>query len=101
MTAQYAAEAAMKAAERFGVPVILLLALLWMLRESASVLHDSVVVPIVRGHTEFLDGTRKTLDEISHTQRSQAETLRQLSAVQEEIRDFVRCSNLGSREQKK
>jgi hypothetical protein len=90
MTVQSATDAAMRAAERFGVPVVLLLILMWMIRESASVLHDSVVVPMVRSHTEFLDSTRKTLDEIAHTQKSQADTMRQLSAVQEEIRDYVR-----------
>ena len=89
MTVQLAAETAMKFAERFGVPVVILGAILWMTREAATVLHDSVVVPVVKGHTEFLESTQKTLDEISHTQRSHAETLKELSAVQVEIRDAV------------
>lgn len=90
MTLQSATDTAMRVAERFGVPVVLLLVLLWMLRESASVLHESVVIPMVKSHTEFLDSTRKTLDEIAHSQKSQAETMRQLGAVQEEIRNYVR-----------
>jgi hypothetical protein len=89
MTMQLAAETAMKFAERFGVPVVILGAILWMTREAATVLHDSVVVPVVKGHTEFLESTQKTLDEISHTQRSHAETLKELSQVQMEIRDAV------------
>lgn len=89
MTVQTATDAAMKAAEKFGVPVVLLLVLLWMIRESASVLHDSIVVPMVQTHTEFLISTSKTLGEISKTQSSQAETLKQLGDVQKEIRDFV------------
>jgi hypothetical protein len=89
MTMQLAAETAMKFAERFGVPVVILGAILWMTREAATVLHDSVVVPVVKGHTEFLESTQKTLDEISHTQKSHADTLKELSAVQVEIRDAV------------
>lgn len=89
MTVQLAAETAMKFAERFGVPVVILGAILWMTREAATVLHDSVVVPVVKGHTEFLESTQRTLDEISHTQRSHADTLKELSAVQIEIRDAV------------
>ena len=98
MTVQLAAETAMKFAERFGVPVVILGAILWMTREAATVLHDSVVVPVVKGHTEFLESTQKTLDEISHTQRSHAETLKELSGVQMEIRDAViDCRDQGVR----
>jgi len=93
MTAQAVADTAMKFAERFGVPVVILGAILWMTREAATVLHDSVVVPVVKGHTEFLESTQRTLGEISHTQRSHADTLKELSAVQVEIRDAVKYKN--------
>ena len=93
MTVQAAADTAMKFAERFGVPVVILGAILWMTREAATVLHDSVVVPVVKGHTEFLESTQRTLGEISHTQWSHADTLKELSAMQAEIRDAVKCSN--------
>lgn len=96
MTVQVMADTAMKFAERFGVPVVILGAILWMTREAATVLHDSVVVPVVKGHTEFLESTQKTLDEISHTQRSHADTLKELSAIQVEIRDAVKCKNFQS-----
>lgn len=89
MTVQVMADTAMKFAERFGVPVLILGALLWMTREAATVLHDSVVVPVVKGHSEFLESTHRTLTEISHTQKAHAETLKELTAVQAEIRDAV------------
>ena len=89
MTVQVMADTVMKFAERFGVPVVILGAILWMTREAATVLHDSVVVPVVKGHTEFLESTQRTLDEISHTQKSHADTLKELTAVQAEIRDAV------------
>ena len=89
MTATAVSESAMKFAERFGVPVVILAAVLWMTREAAVVLHDSVVVPVVKGHTEFLETTQRTLDEISQTQRSHADTLRELTSVQAEIHEAV------------
>lgn len=96
MTVQAVADTAMKFAERFGVPVVILGAILWMTREAATVLHDSVVVPVVKGHTQFLESTQQTLTEISHTQRSHADTLKELSAVQVEIRDAVKDKNFQS-----
>lgn len=86
---QTTAEFALRAAERFGVPVVMLVALLWMVREAAVSLNGSVVVPIVRSHTEFLDTTRETLTEISKTQNQQATTMAQIAENQKELKVIV------------
>lgn len=86
---QTTAEYAFKTAERFGVPVVILAALLWMIREAGVSLHSTVVVPIVRSHTEFLDTTRETLDEISVTQNQQAATMQQIAEGQKELKTIV------------
>lgn len=74
--------ALMEAAERFGVPVVILAAFLWMAREAATSVHTSVVVPIVESHTKFLEET-------SRTQSQQAETLRELAVGQKEIHSHL------------
>lgn len=82
-------EAAFRAAERFGVPLVLLAVMIWFLRDAAVILHTTVLVPIVKSHTEFLDSTRETLDEIGKTQFKQAETLQEIAAGQQEIKQAV------------
>ena len=82
-------EAGMRIAERFGVPVVLLAVLVWFLRDAAVTLHGTVLVPIVKSHTEFLDSTRETLDEIGKTQFKQAETLQAIANDQREIKQSV------------
>ncbi len=82
-------ESAIRVAERFGVPLVLLLVLVWFLRDAAVTLHGTVLVPIVKSHTEFLDSTRETLGEIGKTQLQQAETLQELAAGQREIKQAV------------
>jgi hypothetical protein len=76
-------------AERFGVPVVLLAVLVWFLRDAAVTLHGTVLVPIVQSHTEFLDSTRQTLEEIGTTQQQQARTLQELAVGQREIQQAV------------
>ena len=44
--------------ERFGVPVAILAVILWFSREAAISLHSTVLVPVVKSHTEFLDATQ-------------------------------------------
>jgi len=82
-------EAAFRVAERFGVPLVLLAVILWFARDAAVTLHSTVLVPIVKSHTEFLDSTRETLDEIGKTQFKQAETLQAIAADQHEIKAAV------------
>jgi hypothetical protein len=89
MSSESFVEAAFRVAERFGVPLVLLAVVLWFAREAAVTLHGTVVVPIVKSHTEFLDSTRETLDEIGKTQFKQAETLQAIAADQREIKQAV------------
>lgn len=72
-------------AERLGIPVLILAAILWVSREAATSVHNSVIVPIVKSHTEFLESTSSTLHELGETQSQQAETLRGLADGQREI----------------
>jgi hypothetical protein len=83
------AEMAYRVAERFGLPVIIMGVVLWFARDAAVVLHSTVFIPIVKGHTEFLDKTSSTLEEISTTQRQQAATIQELAAGQREIHQAV------------
>lgn len=89
MTLQTASENLLKIAERLGIPFVVLAALLWMTREAATSLHHTVVIPIVKSHTEFLDSTKTTLGRISETQSKQADTLEELARGQDEIRHAV------------
>jgi hypothetical protein len=89
MSTESFVEAAFRVAERFGVPLVLLAIVLWFARDAAVTLHGTVVVPIVKSHTEFLDSTRETLDEIGKTQFKQAETLQAIAADQHEIKQAV------------
>jgi len=84
-TKQSLIDAACRIAERFGVPVVILAAVLWMAREAATSVHQTIVVPMVTSHTEFLETTRETLHEIGKTQTQQAETMKELAVGQREI----------------
>jgi tRNA pseudouridine38-40 synthase len=64
MSTESFVESALRVAERFGVPLVLLAVVIWFMRDAAITLHGTVLVPIVKSHTEFLDSTRETLDEI-------------------------------------
>lgn len=92
-------DVAIRVAERFGVPVVILAVLLWMIREAATSLNGNVVVPIVRSHTEFLDTTRETLTEISRTQLKQADTMQEIAENQRELKIIVtsREGDIGSK----
>jgi hypothetical protein len=89
MSSESFVEAAFRVAERFGVPLVLLAVVIWFARDAAVTLHGTVLVPIVKSHTEFLDSTRETLDEIGKTQFKQAETLQAIAADQHEIKQAV------------
>lgn len=74
---------------RLGAPCIILAALLWMLREAAWSVHTTVVLPVVKSHTEYLDATRQTLDGIEKTQQQQAVTMERIVSGQEEIKAVI------------
>ena len=68
-----------------GIPAGILAVILWMFWQAASSLHETVVVPIVEGHTEYLQQTSATLRSLGETQVRQAETLQEIAAGQREI----------------
>jgi len=72
-------------ADRFGVPCLILAAVLWMIRDAGLALHATVLVPVVQSHTKFLDATQETLKEIGKAQDKQADTLQELATGQREI----------------
>lgn len=82
-------EIAIRAAQQLGVPAIILAVLLWLIRDAAVSLHTTVLVPIVQSHTEFLESTRSTLEEIGKTQQQQATTMSEIAAGQREIKAAV------------
>jgi len=82
-------DGAIRTAERFGVPVVLLAILIWFLRDAAVVLHGTVLVPVVQSHAEFLKQTSETLQELGATQQQQARTLQELAVGQREIQQAV------------
>lgn len=82
-------EVVLRIGERFGVPCLLMLAVLWMLREGAASLHHTVIVPVVSAHSEFLSSTQETLREIGRTQEKQAEAMQELAAGQQRIEHAV------------
>ena len=78
-----------RAADRLGVPCIVLAAVLYFGREAATALHRSVVEPVVKSHVEFLQATSETLQEIGRTQERQAETLQEIAAGQQKIQKIL------------
>ena len=76
-------------ADRFGVPCLILAAVLWMIRDAGLALHATVLVPVVQSHTKFLDATQETLKEIGKAQDKQADTLQELANGQREIQHAV------------
>lgn len=79
----------LKFGTQLGVPVLVLIALLWMAREAGFALYSTAVVPIVEAHTEFLDSTQNTLKEIGASQVQQAETMREIVEGQKEIVQII------------
>lgn len=76
-------------ADRFGVPCLILAALLWMMRDAGMALHTTVLQPVVQSHTKFLDATQETLREIGKSQDKQAETLQELANGQRDLHQAV------------
>lgn len=78
-----------KVGERFGVPVMLLVALLFFAREMCVSIHSTLLVPIVKSHVEFLESTSETLHEIDQTQQQQAAILGEISLGQRAIQSAL------------
>ena len=71
--------------ERLGVPLLLMAALLYMVREAGIAVYGGAVKPLVQAHSAFLESTQGTLREIGQTQRQQAEAMQELVIGQREI----------------
>lgn len=76
--------------ERFGVPVLLLGAMLWLGREAAISLNGTLVKPVVESHVQFLESTSETLRKISGVQSQQALTLQELAEGQRDLHERVK-----------
>lgn len=78
-----------KVGERFGVPVMLLIVVLFFAREACISIHGTLLVPIVKSHVEFLESTSQTLHEIDQTQQQQATILGEISIGQRAIQSAL------------
>ena len=47
--------------------------------------HSTILVPIVQSHTEFLETTREAIQNISESQRQQADTMQELQQSHHEL----------------
>jgi hypothetical protein len=72
-----------------GIPAGLLAVILWMFWTGSAALHETVVVPIVESHTEYLHQTSATLRSLGETQCRQAETLQEIAAGQRDIHEAI------------
>ncbi len=75
-----------------GIPAGVLLVILLMIWRASATLHDTVLVPVVKSHTEFLAATQSTqerqaatLEVMSSAREQQTESLREISDGQREI----------------
>jgi hypothetical protein len=82
-------DVAIRVAREFGFPIVVLAAVMWCFRESAAVLHSTVLVPVVESHTVFIRQTSETLKTLGDTQGRQAETLQEIAAGQREIQHSI------------
>lgn len=76
--------------ERLGVPLLILVAILWMAREAGMAIYGGAVVPVVKAHTTFLESTQETLKGIETTQSRQAETMEEIVTGQREITAIIK-----------
>lgn len=76
-------------ADRFGVPCLILAAVLWMIRDAGMALHTTLLQPVVASHTRFLEVTQETLREIGKAQDKQADTLQEIATGQRELQHAV------------
>ena len=86
-------ETALRIGERLGVPLLVLVFLLIMLREAGTAVYTGAVQPLVKAHTEFLDRTQETLQGIEVTQRKQEDNMAEIVAGQREITAILRATD--------
>lgn len=67
-----------RVAEKFGVPVVILVFVGCAGVQSASWVADNVVSPLVNRHVRFIDTTEDTMKEQTRNQAETAKALRQI-----------------------
>lgn len=85
-------ETAIKVAKEFGLPVVMLAVTVYLFREAAVSVHQTVLLPMVKSHTEFISSTQETLREIGRAQDKQADTLHEIAEGQRDIRRAIGIS---------
>lgn len=75
-----------------GIPAGVLLLILYMFWAASSTLHETVVVPVVKSHTEYLEQTSATLRSLGETQCRQAETLQEIAVGQRELLQQIKTA---------
>lgn len=96
MSLEKLADHVMRFAERFGVPCLLLFALVWMVREAAIGLHASVVLPVVESHQQFLDTLCTEAQKQTEAMRQQAKSFDELSRSHAEQTNLLRRALPGA-----
>jgi hypothetical protein len=84
MSIEKATDLVLKAAERFGVPVVLLCVFLWMARETAIAVHQTIVAPVVTSHTKFIDTISEQSKQQTEAMQKQADAFHELAEAHEE-----------------
>lgn len=82
-------DVAIRIAREFGFPIVMLAVVVFCFREAAVALHQTVLIPVVESHTEFISSTTDTLKSLGRTQEQQAETLQEIAAGQHEIQHEI------------
>jgi hypothetical protein len=78
-------DVAFKAVREFGFPTFIIAILGYWIHKAAGAMHTTVVLPIVKSHTEFMSVTQETLQGVGETQKKQTDMLHEISGNQKEI----------------
>lgn len=91
-------DVAFKAVREFGFPTVMLCLLLGGLWTIGAKLHDSVIVPLVVTHTEFMRATKETqarqadaLETLSDSKDATVGLLQSISDSQDQIKNDIRA----------
>ena len=77
-------ETMLRIAERFGVPVVLLAIFIWFAREATIAVHNTIVEPVVKSHTQFVDTICEQVKTQTDAMEEQAKAFRELSKAHDE-----------------
>lgn len=81
-----------------GLPGAILAGILWWLHKATSVVHATVVQPVVKAHTDFLKTTQdnqdrqsRALEVLASGKEQTTEILHQIANGQKDIHDDIRA----------